>query len=218
MSAHSATVGAIAAALAAAQAEMGHASKDAKNPHFKSTYATLASVLDATRPLLARHKIAVTQHLSADGKIARVDTFLLHESGEWISASSSSEARDASPQAIGSAHTYLRRYALSAICAIASDDDDGEAAQPARNAQPTRNTPRAEAAPPSMDPTWESNRAGFLRELERLGVGSEALTEYLAEQGQPIPSQLPPERRAKLLQALLPGSEFRKRFDETVRA
>jgi hypothetical protein len=210
VSGHSATIGALAAALAAAQAEMGHASKDAKNPHFKSTYATLASVLDATRPLLARHKIAVSQHLSAEGKLARVDTFLLHESGEWISASSTSEARDASPQAIGSAHTYLRRYALSAICGIASDDDDGEAAQPRNAPQPARNVPR----PTGDDATWESNRAGFVRELERLGVEYEDLCLYLVAREQPTPPQLPPERRAALLNALLPGQPFREKYEK----
>jgi len=210
------TFGALAAALAAAQAEMHHASKDGKNPHFRSTYATLASVLDATRPLLAKHKIAIVQLATAEGKLARVETRLIHESGEWIGATCSSEAKDSSPQSIGSAQTYLRRYGLQAIAGIASEDDDAEAAQPGRPTQPTRNAPRAETSRPvtDPDPTWESNRAGFVRELERLGVDYEALALYLGEQNQPLPPQLPPERRAALLNALIPGQPFREKFNK----
>lgn len=209
MTGGSPTLGALAAALAAAQAEMHHASKDGKNPHFRSTYATLASVLDATRPLLAKHKIAIVQLATAEGKLARVETRLIHESGEWIGATCSSEAKDSSPQSIGSAQTYLRRYGLQAIAGIASEDDDGEAAQPGRTSQP----PKAKAIA-DTDSTWESNRAGFVRELERLGVDYEALALYLGEQGQPLPPQLPPERRAALLNALIPGQPFREKFNK----
>lgn len=203
------TFGALAAALAAAQAEMHHASKDGKNPHFRSTYATLASVLDATRPLLAKHRIAIVQLATAEGKLARVETRLIHESGEWIGATCSSEAKDGSPQSIGSAQTYLRRYGLQAIAGIASEDDDGEAAQPGR----TNSPPKAKTIA-DTDTTWESNRAGFLRELERLGVEYEPLAAYLGEQGQPIPAQLPPERRAALLNALIPGQPFREKYEK----
>jgi len=198
MTGASPTLGALAAALAAAQAEMSHASKDGKNPHFRSTYATLSSVLDATRPVLARHKIAILQLATSEGKTARVETRLIHESGEWISATSTAEARDGSPQSIGSAQTYLRRYGLQAIAGIAAEDDDGEAAQPARPAARDRGT---------------SEQAAFIGAVQALGVEYEALTAYLVDQNQPLPAQLPADRRAKLLAALEPGQAFRAKLD-----
>lgn len=198
MTGASPTLGALACALAAAQAEMSHASKDGKNPHFRSTYATLSSVLDATRPVLARHKIAILQLATSEGKTARVETRLIHESGEWISATSTAEARDASPQSIGSAQTYLRRYGLQAIAGIAAEDDDGEAAQPARPASRDRGT---------------SEQAAFVAAVQALGIEYEALTAYLVDQGQPLPPQLPADRRAKLLAALEPGQAFRAKLD-----
>ena len=48
-------------ALSSAQSEMGKALKDATNPHFKSKYADLASVMDACMPSLTKNGIALTQ-------------------------------------------------------------------------------------------------------------------------------------------------------------
>lgn len=200
MTGASPTLGALAAALAAAQAEMSHASKDGKNPHFRSTYATLSSVLDATRPVLARHKIAILQLATSEGKTARVETRLIHESGEWISATSTAEARDGSPQSIGSAQTYLRRYGLQAIAGIAAEDDDGEAAQPARPA--TRDRDRG-----------ASEHAAFVTAVQALGIEYEALTAYLVDIGLPLPPLLSADRRAKMLAALEPGQAFRAKLD-----
>ena len=118
----------IAAALAAAQAELHGPTKDATNPHFKSKYADLANVVEACRPL-NRPGIAILQPVRADGAQVTVTTLLLHSSGEWLSADLTMTAKDASPQAIGSAITYGRRYALLAMVGLAPEDDDGEAAQ-----------------------------------------------------------------------------------------
>ena len=57
----STTVGKLAAALASAQAEMSPAKKNATNPHFRSTYADLASLHDASRAALGKHGLAVVQ-------------------------------------------------------------------------------------------------------------------------------------------------------------
>ena len=67
------TLGQLAAALAAAQATMGHASKDAKNPHFKSSYASLAAVIEAIREPLSRQGIAFTSLASTDAKSSSIN-------------------------------------------------------------------------------------------------------------------------------------------------
>jgi hypothetical protein len=58
-------------------------------------------------------------------------TRLLHTSGQWIEDTASSPLPKADPQGVGSATTYLRRYALAAFLCITQEDDDGEAARPA---------------------------------------------------------------------------------------
>lgn len=121
----------LAAALAKAQGLIEHATKDAKNPHFGSKYATLAAVKDACGKPFADNGLAVWQSPSADGNIVRMVTVIVHSSGQWIESDALQvQARDASPQAVGSAITYLRRYQLASVAGIAPDDDDAEAAQP----------------------------------------------------------------------------------------
>lgn len=119
----------IAGALAKAQAEMGGAVKDSANPFFKSKYADLASVRDACLPALTKHGIAVIQSPSAEGAKVSVVTLLAHSSGQWFRGEASCIAKDDSPQSVGSATTYLRRYALQSFAGVAPEDDDAEAAQ-----------------------------------------------------------------------------------------
>ena len=126
----SATVGAIGKALAGAQGEMKGATKDSANPFFKSKYADLASVWDACREALSKNGLAVVQAPKADGAKVSVTTILIHESGEWVSEELTAQAKDDSPQSVGSIITYLRRYGLSSFVGVAPEDDDAESAQP----------------------------------------------------------------------------------------
>lgn len=117
-------------ALAKAQGEMSNAVKDAKNPHFRSQYATLAAVVDCVRGPLAKYGIAWVQRTTTDGKRVACETVLYHSSGDQLSCGAiSAEAKDTSPQAIGSVLTYLRRYSLMAALGVPAEDDDGEAGQ-----------------------------------------------------------------------------------------
>jgi len=122
----------ISAALLVAQREVGNASKDAKNPHFKNSYASLGSVIDAVKGPLNKHGIVVLQSLSStDCHGLYLTTRLLHSSGQFIEDTAFSPTPKADPQGVGSATTYLRRYALAAFLCITQEDDDGEAARPA---------------------------------------------------------------------------------------
>ena len=109
-------------ALVSAQKDLGNAKLNAVNPHFKSRYATLAEVRDTVVPVLAKHGLAITQFTDMIGERIFLVTRLVHESGE-VQESKFPIAYD-KPQAMGSAITYARRYALSSICNISADDDD----------------------------------------------------------------------------------------------
>ena len=141
----------IAPALLAAQKEIGNASKDAKNPHFRNSYASLGSVIEAVKEPLNKHGISIIQSLSSwpasDGQSGGnngggllLRSRLLHTSGQWIEDCAHSPLSKADPQGVGSATTYLRRYSLAALLCITQEDDDGNAAS-------GRATPSAPAKP-----------------------------------------------------------------------
>ena len=146
-------IGKLASALAKAQALMRSAPKNRINPHFKSRYADLDAVSEAIRGPLSQHGLALLQPLSSNGdpRSVVITTVLVHESGEWLRSSLTLQAAQATPQAIGAAVTYGRRYSAAAIVGIASDeDDDGEAAEgrPAAAAARNGNAHAAESRPP----------------------------------------------------------------------
>lgn len=117
----------LAGALAKAQAEIRNPAFDSTNPHFKNRYASLASHVDAVRAALPKHGLSVVQFVeSPERDRVTVTTRILHASGQWIESCVGC-ASGGKVQELGSAVTYLRRYALAAICGIVGeDDDDGE--------------------------------------------------------------------------------------------
>jgi len=119
----------IATSLAAAQINMGKALKQSNNPHFRSKYADLGSVMDACLPALNEHGIAVIQPTGEDEQGRFVETILIHgESGEQLSCRVPLIVSKNDMQGYGSAVTYARRYGLMAMAGIAPEDDDGNAA------------------------------------------------------------------------------------------
>jgi len=119
----------IAAALAAAQSEMGAALKSANNPHFKSKYADLSSVVSACMPALNAHGIAVLQPTFDDDSGRYVKTILIHgDTGETLECRVPLIVGKNDMQGYGSAVTYARRYGLMGMAGIAPEDDDGNAA------------------------------------------------------------------------------------------
>jgi len=118
-------IGAIAKALAAAQAEMVNPGFDSQNPHFRSRFASLASVRNAVVPVLARHGIALTQDVQTVEKGVACYTILSHESGQRMTFGPLvMPATKPDAQGFGSAATYARRYAMMAVCGVVGDDDD----------------------------------------------------------------------------------------------
>ena len=109
--------------------------KDAKNPFFKSTYASLTNILDAINEPLIESGLAISQFpTGADG----LTTILIHgESGEWISSTYEMRPVKDDPQGRGSCITYQRRYALASVLSlnIDEDDDGNKATYPSGNVE-----------------------------------------------------------------------------------
>jgi hypothetical protein len=114
-------------ALAKAQGEIEGAKKDSQNPHFKSSYADLASVWSAIREPLSKNGLAITQWPRVVSGAVEVETILAHGE-QFISDVLWMPCAKMDAHGIGSATTYARRYALMAIAGVAPEDDDGNAA------------------------------------------------------------------------------------------
>jgi hypothetical protein len=120
-----------------AQAAFKPAVKDAKNPHFKSSYVTLEGAIDAVSEALRANGIALLQQTDVTDQGTILISRLFHESGEWIASRYPVHPVKHDPQGEGSALTYARRYALMSLVGIAPEDDDGNAATAAANRQST---------------------------------------------------------------------------------
>jgi len=155
----------LATALAAAQGEIGNASKESEG--YGYVYADLATVLDIGRPILSKHGLSVVQlpH-NQDGGIA-LSTRLMHSSGQWIEDTLVMPAEKSKnlslAQDIGKIITYCRRYSYSALVGIAQEDKD---------AAKTGETEVVSMPQKKIDYTAQ---AELLREAA--GYGAEALAE-----------------------------------------
>jgi hypothetical protein len=134
--------------MAKAQASIKTALKDAKNPHFKSSYADLTRIWEACREALSKNGLSVVQIPGFDANDVWLETMILHSSGESISGRYPLRPQQNTPQAYGSALTYARRYSLAAMVGVVADDDDGNAASQRGNSEPET---RREATPPKPE-------------------------------------------------------------------
>lgn len=156
--------------LAKFHAMVGRISKDAKNPFFKSNYASLPHIITEIAEPLEKAGLVLSQFPNGDG----LTTMLIHaESGEFISATYTLQVvRQNDPQAQGSAISYARRYAITSILNLAIADDDAEAAT-----RPVRQAPA-----PSKVPPTEAQFAGIVQYLngtpEQQKAAKEALKKY----------------------------------------
>jgi len=156
--------------LAKFHAMVGRISKDAKNPFFKSNYASLPHIITEISEPMEKAGLVISQFPDGDG----LTTMLIHaETGEYLSATYTLQVvRQNDPQAQGSALSYARRYGLTSVLNLAISDDDAEAAM-----KPLRQAP----APTKVAPT-EAQFAGIVQYLngtpEQQKIAKEALKKY----------------------------------------
>lgn len=118
------TIKELATALANAQGDFKVAEFDRVNPHFKNKYASLTSVMNAVREPMKKNGLSVVQVLVETEKGFHIETTLLHASGEWLASDMPVMLAKEDMQGLGSAITYAKRYAVSAMLGVVSDEDD----------------------------------------------------------------------------------------------
>ena len=153
-------VEALAVALAKFHSECPKIVKDTKNDFYKSKYADLGTILGIVNPVLAKNDLSVIQLPVGENQLT---TMLVHKSGQFIGSTSimrpaetvvrkgatpAEDVRSVTPQALGSAITYQRRYAVAAILSLCIDeDDDGNAGSGTNRESDSRQEPKPQSKP-----------------------------------------------------------------------
>jgi hypothetical protein len=156
------SVKSIAPAFLKAQEQMGAAKKGESNPFFKSKYADLSAVLEASKQALNENGISILQpHVTVFNPVTGeevhfVETKLIHESGEFYSSRTKIVvAKDKDPQALGSAISYARRYGLQSLISLPAEDDDAENAM---NRSTTSFSKKSSKVTPASKPSAQKFR------------------------------------------------------------
>ncbi|MBJ8031122.1 ERF family protein [Bacillus cereus group sp. N21] len=153
------TIGELAKALVKFQAEVENPKNTASNPMFKSKYAPLDVVINTVKPILTKYGLSFMQSTGSEGESIIISTMLLHESGEWIESEpltlpayqiKGGGVKDFTAQGAGSGITYGRRYSLTALLGISSeDDDDGNGVSHGKDSKNKNNNTNSQSKPQS---------------------------------------------------------------------
>jgi len=204
----SADIGELAGALAKAQGEMVNPPKDISvrvtmksGAAYNFKYADWASCLSAMRGPLSKNGLALIQLVRAEGNKVAVESILAHVSGQYLSEILTLQAEDGTPQKVGSAAMYAKRYGgCSLVGLVAEDDDDGNAASghhvehrngpanpvPAKAAEQPAPAKQAQgqAGTPGQDPaaaTEAQKKAVIMSWKDSLGYSYKELLDYLTD-------------------------------------
>lgn len=161
----------VSGALVECQGQLKAAEFDATNPFFKSKYATLGSVIAASREALSKNGLAILQKPTIQGDQVSVQTTIIHKSGQTLDGGTMSlplegNDRNSDAQIAGSILTYLKRYAWASVLGIYADlDDDG-------NSGPKGAIPRQKPLQASGSPsdTTQANKIVLGASGERTGA------------------------------------------------
>jgi hypothetical protein len=148
----------IYAKLHAAKLEIGKVAKTATNPHFKKSYADLNSLIEAVEPILLEKGLLLLQPI----KEARVFSIIIDASSSESIESYIDLPTGATPQGMGSAITYYRRYTLQSLLSLQAVDDDGHTAS-----QPVKQVAQPETKPQKK----ECNQATFEKIKAKVSAG-----------------------------------------------
>lgn len=153
--------------------------KEATNPHFRSRYADLNTILAEVKPVLHKHGLYILQPIE-DGEVFTriVDA----ETGATVCESSLPLSMTGTPQQRGSEITYYRRYTLQSLLALEAEDDDANAATP--SAPVTRPAPPSGNDPDDNKPWIDGNNDRWLKAMEHVkGKGEEEVKKALGHLG-----------------------------------
>ena len=162
------TINKVASAMVKARGQFPTIRKDRVNPHFKSRYADLATVIEAVTESLSVNGLVILQPTDETDTGTMVETLIVHgESGEYIGSTYKLKMAKDDAQGKGAGLTYARRFALCSLLGIAADDDDDghQASQPQRREQapPPRQQERPAAPAKDEFSVWLENAAKKLK-------------------------------------------------------
>jgi hypothetical protein len=177
---HSPSLAKLAPALALVQESMEPVVKDRANAHFKFKYATLDAIMEAVRAPLAKAGLVVVQggRIREGGStLLEVETLLIHTSGEWVANYTTVPIAKADPQGMGAALTYGRRYGMSALLVLATEDDND--AEPRGNAAPAKSEFVAPKTPPKASKTQIADIGALTSVLIADGTPSDEIEKWM---------------------------------------
>jgi hypothetical protein len=154
MSMMSEQINELVGALAKAQGAMDNPHKNktvkikSEKGQYDFSYATLDSIIDTIRKPLSDNAIVFMQTVRGSVGSMELVTTLAHSSGQWISSTLPIEPQQRGPQALGSAISYVKRYALSAMLGLAADEDDDANTSEGNHVQPMTRKPANTAQAP----------------------------------------------------------------------
>lgn len=162
------------ARLMAAQTEIQAISKDKSNPHFKSKYADINTMLAEVKPALHKHGLYIIQPIE-DGKV--ITRIIDAESGTVLCESGLELSGQGNPQQRGSEITYYRRYTLQSLLALEAEDDDANAASAPAPA------PAAQANPADDNKPWlDAAEEAYVKAMDWVkGKGEDGLKTALGK-------------------------------------
>jgi hypothetical protein len=139
--------------------------KKSKNPHFKSNYADLNTILADIEPSMEEAGLLLIQ--GSDGNVNSIITRLVHsESGEYVEIEMSAPLEKQNAQGVGSLQSYLRRYSLMALFCLRAEDDDAQvASQPV---QKQNNQPVPNMNTPEQQSQYDANKKAVIEEIKQL--------------------------------------------------
>ena len=198
----------LAKALVEVQKTELFALTDKENPFFHSKYADLSSVWAAARKPLTDNGLSIVQTTDIADNGIIIETTLLHISGEYISGRLLIAPEKQTPQGIGSAITYGRRYALAAIIGISPEDDDAESAMDGKK-QNGQNKPEEKNTGQISD----EQRAWILKigeDCELTENETRGLVKWCAKENNIDPNHW------KISKIMLPKGNFKKVLDKYI--
>ena len=199
--------------LIAASAELGNVAKTKQAYGYK--YAPFDSIIDMLRLTLPKHHLWFTQDVSNDGDKYVLETLVLHDSGEWLKSSMTMTNTELSGKAnetqqLGASITYFKRYVLSALFGIATDEDvDGNVEAFQRKQEVKANAKAAKRPDSENAATDNSSQPKINQTSDQEGKAKRARNYVLQDMAKRIESGISPEKVVKYYADLLKTDEQR---------